>query len=134
MAATKKQKEAAERFNTEVRNIILEEGGSVRVDPQKWILYDMVIDTEYGPLLLTPSTDPEEIAHGRSPRSKSSFTVFGLFEDPEKARQAAPLLGSNPFSGKYNLHLSGGSAATLEEDIRSALRSFRMYLQRARVE
>lgn len=134
MTATKKQKEAAERFNTAVRNIILEEGGFVREDPQKWILYDMGIETQYGNLLLVPSTDPEDIAHGRSSRSKSYFTVFGLFEDPEKARQAAPSLGSNPFSGKYNLHLAGHGADMLEKDIKEALFAFRMYLQRARVE
>jgi hypothetical protein len=71
---------------------------------------EFVLETRAGRLTLYPVENREEVLG----------TVFGRFDDPEKARQ---LVDCNRFSGKWNCHyFEGWTVETAIDDLAARLR------------
>lgn len=97
------------KYINEICKILLAKGAK-EIDDKTGDSRTFLLDTTVGKLIITIPGD-----------NTYCFTIFSRFDDVAKAKQK---FDCNPFSGKYNAHISYFPELTIEEHVGLALDKF----------
>ena len=95
---------------------IVDSHGGVPIEDYLPTLKKYEMDTRAGRMTVSIDTDPTHI-----------FTVYCKFDDPEEAVHIAGPFACNPYSGKYNFHITNFGTI---DDIDDIVKAFGHHIKR----
>ena len=96
--STKKQRT---EFRRKAEDLIRKHGGRRISEDEQLGLYDWLIESKYGPLLLRVDDYERKVRYGRTEQVGAVFTRF------DDVTRAPRFVDCNPHSGKWNHHYFG---------------------------